>query len=215
MIVPTPVSNIRIVIGKRNRLLGDCLRELLMIYGHTVQALTADGEQLLHYVRTLKPHICIVGLDLKSIPGMEVCQRLAEKYPETHPLLFTERFEQRFLRPGELAHCKGFLMGDCSFEELLNCIKKLMNGERYITPALSQYADKNLMKLAATEEGRSPLTQREIEVLEMVGRGATMREIAGQLYISEATVNNHRHNICQKLKISGRNALLQYALTKE
>lgn len=200
-----------VVIAKQNRLLGDCLKEMLLLQGFRVVGHTTNGRQALRLLRIHRPHLALLGVELPEMDGIKIINEVRKENLPTRCIIYAHRFNSEFLANHVNRNIPGLILSESSFEELLNCLELVANGERYITPHIENFLNRSFHNKANEEELLFSLTEREREVMQLIGEGLTMRGIAEALHISPATVNNHRANISKKLNLSGRNSLLQYA----
>ena len=113
---------------------------------------------------------------------------------------------------------KGYVLKENTVTEILDCVKTVLNGQYYLSPAISHYLirrNNGLMNEASDKKGINLLTESERTILKLVSEMKTNQEIAQELSISSKTVKNHRNNICNKLGLSGTHALLKYAIENE
>ena len=130
-------------------------------------------------------------------------------------VLLTMHKEESLFREAMDAGVQGYILKDNLSTELLDCLRAVAAGETYLSPQVSAYLvrwRKAGQQLEQAVPGLLTLTRMEREVLRRVAANKTSREIAQELFISEATVNTHRRNICSKLDLHGPNRLLQFAM---
>ncbi|MBC6994041.1 response regulator transcription factor [Neolewinella lacunae] len=206
----TPIS---ILIAKQNQLLSDCLKELFVLNGYTVVGQTRWGARVASLVSLHQPNICILGADFQDMPVAEICAQVREAAPLTRIVIYAHRFGDQYVGTHQYQYGDGFIISDCTFEELLVCMETVAAGEPYTTPKVHELLNKSFHNLTLDTPPDLKLSDREKEILSLVADALTMPEISHQLNISVATVNNHCYNIRKKLDLSGRNALHQYAFT--
>ncbi|MGH2741518.1 MAG: response regulator, partial [Thermoleophilaceae bacterium] len=128
------------------------------------------------------PDVVLMDLQMPGIDGIEAAGRLHDEMPDCKSLILTTFGRPAYLRRAMEAGASGFLVKDAPAERLANAIRRAATGERVVDPELAA---------AALQDGESPFTQREGEVLEAGASGSPVSEIAQQLHLSEGTVRNY------------------------
>ena len=160
-----------------------------------------------------KPDLAILDLRLKNADGLELIKSLKAQFPELKILVLSQYegavYAERVLRAGAL----GYLDKEQAAEEVLNAIHTVLGGSVYLTRGLAAILLRNFVGSPSKgpRKDASPLTDRELHVLELLGSGMSTREIAGALNLSFKTVETHRENIKHKLGLRGAAALTRYA----
>ncbi|MEQ2525316.1 response regulator transcription factor [Robertmurraya yapensis] len=184
---------IRIVIAEDQRMLLGALGSLLSLeHDMEVVGKASNGEEAIALVHELKPDICIMDIEMPGKSGLDAAEELKGQGCEVVILTTFSRtgYFQRALKAG----VKGYLLKDSPSEELANSIRNVMSGRRVYAPELmdDMYAEDN------------PLTDRELEVLELVADGRNTKEIAEELSIKTGTVRNYISTILDKLGVTNR-----------
>lgn len=176
-----------------------------------VVAETADGEEALVEISRLKPVVAVLDVDMPKHDGLTVLKEVKKQNLPTEIILLTMFKEERFLNAALDAGAKGYVLKDSAASEITNAINAAAKGENFISQALSTF----LIKRAGKTQKSSIelLTISERRVLNLVAEAKSNQQIADELFLSIRTVENHRSNICAKLNLVGKNALLTYALT--
>ena len=170
-------------------------------------------EDALPAIDTLKPDLVIVDLSLKGAGGLELLKDLKIRHPEIPALVLSMHDETLFAERALRAGARGYVMKQEAVNELENAIRRVLAGKIYLSQAMS---DRLLHMVSQGEKvrDRSPmerLSDRELEVFEMIGRGLPMREIARELHLSVKTIETHRAHIKEKLNITSAVQLVQHA----
>lgn len=176
-----------------------------------VVAGVADGELALSELRRLKPQVAVLDVDMPKRDGLDVVRASRDEELPCAVVLLTMYKEERFLNAALDAGVCGYVVKDSAIDEITAAIHAAARGENFVSPTLT-----NLLFKRARESGRTALdtlTAAERRVLKLVGEAKTSQQIADELFISVRTVDHHRANICAKLNLEGKNALLTYALT--
>ena len=157
--------------------------------------------------------LVIVDLSLKGAGGLELLKDLKIRHPEIPALVLSMHDETLFAERALRAGARGYVMKQEAVNELEHAIRRVLSGKIYLSQAMS---DRLLHMVSQGEKvrDRSPmerLSDRELEVFEMIGRGLPMREIAKELHLSVKTIETHRAHIKEKLSITSAVQLVQHA----
>lgn len=160
----------------------------------------AGEEEALVLVKETKPHLVIVDISLKSGHGIDLIKQIKSRHPKVKMLVVSgydeSLYAERSLRAGAL----GYLNKQGSNDHLIEAIRTVLDGQRYVSPQMTQRLVGQA--LGSSDETKSPierLSNRELEVFQLIGQGLTSGAIADRLHLSPHTVDTHRDNIKQKL----------------
>lgn len=175
-----------------------------------------NGDEAYEKIGALKPQVAVLDVNMPKRDGLQVVQDLkAENHP-TAVILLTMYKEYRFFNSALDAGVKGYVLKDSATSEITLAIRAAASGEHFISPMLSTLLMKRLERAEKTQnDPLENLTASERRVLKLVAESKSNKQIAAELFISIRTVENHRSNICRKLDLEGKNALLTYALTNK
>src|SRR3954463_5688820 len=181
----------------------------LEIIGHA-----EDGEKGLQLVRELKPDVVILDLSMPGMGGMSVLEKLRAETPETKVLIVTASETAQPLLEAVAAGAAGYLTKRSTREELRQAVITVYGGGSVISPMLAGHLLKEYSRASRGEASnvRPLLGEREHEVLRLVANGDTDKEIAGKLYISPRTVQNHLTRIREKTGLRRRAELTRWAM---
>ncbi len=173
----------------------------------------SDGNIAIEKARALKPHLVIMDLWMPNCDGIEATRRLQAEMPEIHILVLTISDKDPDLFGAIKAGARGYLLKDEQPDQIIQAIQYVAQGGVIISPRLatkllSEFKTPQPSNLAG---GTSALSQREQEVLRLVARGETNKEIAGRLFISENTAKTYMRNIMDKLHLVNRSQAAAYA----
>ena len=179
----------------------------------------ADGVEALERVRAVKPEVVLVDVRMPRMDGIELVGRLAEEHPEVAALILTTFDDEEYVLGGLRAGARGYVLKDTPSEELVSAIVKAHRGETVLGgPAAARVVSELRRGSGPVEQEQQPawtppgdLSEREAEVLRLVGSGASNREIARALYITEGTAKNHISKILRKLGLRDRTQAAIYA----
>jgi len=172
----------------------------------------ADGKEAIEKAERLRPDVVLMDLVMPGMDGIEAIRRITARQPETRILVLTSFAEDEKVFPALKAGALGYLLKDSSPEELVRAIHQVHRGESSLSPAIARKLLQEISRPPARPLSPEPLTERELEVLRLIARGKSNREIAGELVISEATVRTHVSNILGKLQLASRTQAALYAL---
>ena len=186
---------------------------LKMIFNKTDEIEVAgeaeSGEEFLSLLGNIDFDVVLMDLKMGGISGIETTEKALSKYPETKILVLSTYGEEEFLERIIQAGAMGFLLKNVLKETLYNAIKLVNSGKNYFSPELLPYFTKKVMN---THDDTVALTQRELEVLQLIGKGLSNDEIAQKLFISKRTVDTHKNNLISKTGSKNIVSLLIYAI---
>jgi DNA-binding NarL/FixJ family response regulator len=185
-----------------------------------VVAEAEDGEQAIAKAEEMAPDVVLMDVRMPRVNGIEAARRIREVLPSTKILMLTVSDEEDDLYEAIKAGANGYLLKEISVEEVATAIRSVVQGQSLISPSMASKLlneFNSLARQAAEKKEQLPapvLTARELEVLKLVARGMSNRDVADQLYISENTVKNHVRNILEKLHLHSRMEAVMYAVRK-
>ena len=207
MIDQTPTTeNLRVLIADDHPLFRDGLRGLLeSVGGLEVAGEAATGETAVKLAGELQPDVILMDLNMPGVDGIEATRRIVRDSPRAHVLVVTMYEDDASVFAALRAGARGYLLKGASQAETLRAIRAVANGEAIFGPGVAALV---MGYFAATRPAAPPqfpeLTEREREVLQLIGLGHTNEMIAEQLALSLKTVRNHAANICGKLQVADR-----------
>lgn len=180
-----------------------------------VSAEAADGEQALARLQDTPVDVAMLDLTMPLKDGFAVA-REARELRLAVPLVFlTMHKDEHYLHAALDLGVRGYVLKDSAITEIVSCLKAVVAGQDYISPALSSYLirrSNRAASLAAAKPALEQLTPAERRVLKLIAEGQTSRTIAAELGIGIRTVEHHRNNITTKLELHGSHALIKFAL---
>lgn len=204
--------SIRILIADDHSLIRAGLRALLQGTGDiTIVGEAEDGLRVLSQVAALEPDIVLMDISLPGLSGIEATRQLRLISPRTRVLALTVHEDEAMLREMLRAGAYGYILKRADDSELIKAIRYVSQGDMYIYPSLTSALMKDFSPHANKERETEPtLTLREVDVLLLLARGYTNRQIAEELHLSPRTVEGHRSNLVSKLGLKSRVELMNY-----
>jgi DNA-binding NarL/FixJ family response regulator len=206
---------IRILLADDHRIVRSGLREL--IGKHPQLEIVAEAERgntAVQLCRKLSPDIAIMDISMPDLNGIDATKQILSRSSKTKVIILSVHSHQNFIERVFKAGASGYLLKDCSFEEVVAAIYAVYAGETYLHPKIAtavrdEYLQWLLQKDATSS---SQLSLREREVLQLIAEGKNTKEIAFFLNLSGKTVEAHRRRIMEKLKIHSVAELTKYAI---
>lgn len=214
------MNNIRIVVADDHHLFRFGIKSFLSRYDEfEIVAETTNGNEIFKIVTTHQPDLLILDIDLEGINGVEVTEQLQQLAAPPRILALTCHRDEETVIKMVQAGARGYILKDGPLEEIVLAIKSLAGGNSYFAQEISGTI---IAKLGSNSPRRrtknsyenNSLTRRELEILEYISKEYTNKEIAGELYISPRTVETHRRNLMQKLKVKNSVGLVIYYFKK-
>jgi NarL family two-component system response regulator LiaR len=172
----------------------------------------ANGREAVNAVNQSHPDVILLDLVMPELDGTGAIREIKAQNPGVRILVLTTFASDDKLYPAIKAGAMGYLLKDTEPEDLVRAIQQVHRGEYPLSPAIAQKVLREIARRAEEPLTSDPLTAREVEVLGLIARGLTNRQIADQLVISEATVRTHVGNILGKLHLATRTQAALYAL---
>jgi two-component system NarL family response regulator len=176
-----------------------------------------NGLEAVEKAAALQPDVVLMDLRMPELDGVESMRRIRASQPDVRFLVLTTYDTDEYIFDAIEAGAKGYLLKDASRDELFEAIRVVNRGESLIQPGMvSRVLDRfaQLSRQASQSGGPQALSEREVEVLRLMAKGAANKEIAAGLFISESTVKTHVTNIFQKLEVNHRTEAVTKAMSK-
>ncbi|WP_433370053.1 response regulator [Actinoplanes sp. CA-142083] len=183
--------------------------------GYEVVATTGEGRQAVRIASAAHPDVVVLDLQLPDVSGVEVINGLRAELPEVRILMLSASGEQQDVLDAVKAGAAGYLLKSAGLPEFLDAVSRTAAGDTVFTPGLAGLVLGEFRRLAVSPSSEIPapkLTERETEVLRLVAKGLSYRQIAERLVLSHRTVQNHVQNTLGKLQLHNRVELTRYAI---
>lgn len=167
-----------------------------------------NGQKVLDTLATSPVDLVLMDINMPVMNGIDCTRKIKAQYPKVKVIILTMYNRKQFIRELFEVGADGCVLKSNSGKELLTAIERVVSGKTYFDQ-LNDFID------APKEFKEFRLSEREIEIIELIAEGATSREIANRLFISEHTVKTHRKNIFQKTNVSDSDQLIQWAMNNQ
>jgi DNA-binding NarL/FixJ family response regulator len=204
---------IRILLADDHSIVRDGLRRIVEEDGAMeVVAEASDGREALQKVAASRPDVAVVDISMPGFDGLEVVSRLKDSHPALPVLILTMHEEAQYVVRAIEAGAMGYLTKQSAPEQLVTAIRRIYNGNRYITDEATEALALRIAKGAQAKTPLDSLSMRELQVLRRLGMGHTNREIASAYNISIKTVDTYRARLLKKLELRNNAELIRFAL---
>ena len=209
-------NSIKVMIVDDHILMREGIKQLLEFDGKIeVIAEANDGEECLEKLKTVKPEVLLLDINMPKKNGIEVLKSIRNQNLKVKVLILTVHNEIEYLLKAVDIGVDGYILKDSESAELKRAIMTVLEGESYIQSSLIPALNSRLIARDVDKEKIDSLTKRELEVLVQVANGMFNKEIANTLNISERTVKNHLSNIFRKIEVSDRTQAAVFAIKND
>jgi DNA-binding NarL/FixJ family response regulator len=205
------MTRIRILLADDHTLICNLLRDLLEPEYEVVGSVR-DGRELLKAAETLRPDVVLVDISMPSLNGLAAGRRLKEDNPRVKLIYLTMNNNVEYAREALQAGASAFVLKNAQSSQLLQVIRGALRGVSYVAPEIRQAMSEILIRDPNAVDRPPHLTDRQREVLRLLGEGRSLREIALSLQISYRTARFHKRSIREELGISTNAELVKYAM---
>lgn len=206
-------SIIRIVVVDDHGVLREALSALLERHDcMTVVGTAADGKEAVRAATQLEPDVVVMDLVLPELSGIDATQRILELLPKTRVVILSASHTSEHVFRALRAGASGYVLKEAAGGELVRAIEAVMAGERYLGSGLTSLVIDGLLSNSQSQSPLDSLSSREREVLHLTVAGASSAEIGKRLSLSRATVDTYRSRVMEKLRVSNRSELIQFAI---
>ena len=211
------MSTIKIVLADDHHVVRHGLRTLFNAEpDFEVIGEVSSGLDVLDMVEKKKPDILVLDLMMPEIGGLEVARQVSQRVPQTRIMVLSMQANEAYVLEALRNGAAGYCLKDTSATELIEAVRAIVSGQRYLSSTLSERAiDAYVLRAqAANVDSYDTLTNREREVLHLLAEGRSNTEVAERLFISARTVEVHRANLMHKLHLKNQTDIIRYAIRR-
>ena len=204
---------IRVLIVDDHTIVRKGIRALLAeIEDIAVVGEASDGVEAVAQAETLTPDVILMDLLMPQMDGIEATRQITSRQPGVRVLVLTSFVADDKVFPAIKAGALGYLLKDSAPQDLVQAIRQVHRGESSLHPTIARKLLEEMAHPSASRSTPDPLSERELEVLQLLAQGLSNREIAEKLIVSETTARTHVSNILGKLHLASRTQAALYAL---
>lgn len=174
------------------------------------------GMEALEFMKKDKPDLILLDLTMPEMNGLEAARLIHEQSPDTAVLVLSMHFSEEIARDVLRSGARGYVLKSDANPELLTAVERIRQGKTFFTGRLtSSMAESFIQAAAANEEGLipgTPLTQREVEIMQLLAEGRSNKEVAAALGVSTRTIESHRNHIMHKMNFASFSDLVRFAI---
>jgi DNA-binding NarL/FixJ family response regulator len=210
------MKKLRILIADDHELVRRGAREVLRSQrGWRVVGEAANGREAVEKAIELKPDVAVVDIGMPELDGVDVARQIRATVPHTKVLVLTMHESDHMVRRALAAGAHGYVLKSDLTKILPKAVKVVSEGKRFLTPKVSEIVVKGFVKTSQRQQGKRSgeyATPREIEIVRLLGKGKTNKEVAALLGIAVKTVETHRSKVMLKLGLHSIADLIHYAI---
>ncbi len=208
---------VRVMVVDDHPMWRDAVERDLQTAGFDVVGVAADGDQALARFPAARPQVVVLDLQIPGPSGVDVTREVIRQDPAARVLILSASGEQDDVLEAVKAGATGYLVKSASREELVAAVHAVARGDSVFTPGLAGLVLGEFRRMSAPGSASPPsptdeLTPRETEILKMVAKGLSYKQIADRLVVSHRTVQNHVQNTLRKLQMHNRVELTRFAI---
>jgi len=206
---------IKVVLADDHMIFRDGLHSLLDRQPDMEVVAEADnGRVALKHAKKLSPDVVIMDIGMSELNGIDATRQIVKMLPGVKVLALSMYSDKRFVKEMLKAGASGYMLKDSAFNELIDAIRVVVENKIYISPSVAGIVLDDYLGASTDKESsvRSLLTAREMEVLQLLAEGKSMKQIALSLSLSIKTIESHRTRIMQKIDVSNIADLTKYAI---
>lgn len=206
------MGTIKTIVADGNEIFRHGLSSILHEAGFEVCSEVDNGALVLTAYESVKPDLCVLSFSMPEISGIQLANKITEKYPRANVLVMADSDADTILNEFLDSGAHGLLLKSAHQIELVDAATKVANGENFLGKQFSKMMTREYLRLARMKKAKKQITHREKEVLSLLVDGMTSSEIAEKLFISPRTVDKHRTNLLKKLGQKNTAGLVRFAL---
>lgn len=206
---------IRILIADDHAIVRAGIRALLQLHpDFVIVGEAADGHEALAQAQTLQPDVVLMDIGMPGMDGLAATHEIVQACPKSRVIILTQHENREYVVPALKVGAAGYVLKRAPDDSLVRAIREVWAGGTYLDPRVSAVLVEGARRSGGEVDPYDTLTEREREVLVMLGRGSTYQEVADALFISTRTVEFHRSNLARKLGLTNRSELTRFAVRR-
>ncbi|MBI3896667.1 MAG: response regulator transcription factor [Gammaproteobacteria bacterium] len=208
------MNAIRVLLADDHSLFRAGIQALLMqIDGVQVVGEADTGRKALEMARAHTPDVVLMDIAMPEMNGLDTAARLTKEFPGVRVIMLSMHAGEEYVMQALRAGASGYLLKDAATSELELAVRAVARGETYLTPTISKRViDDYLMRTTGTSNSTDQLTKRQREILQLIAKGYTSKEMAQMLNLSPKTIETHRTQLMKQLDIHDVAGLVRYAI---
>ena len=212
------MKKIRILLADDHTVMRSGLRALLERQpDFQVIGEAADGHEAVELAEKLSPNVAVVDVAMPRLNGLDATQQITSRYPAIAVVVLSMHSDEGYVVRALKAGARGYLLKDSAEADLISAIRAVNDGKAFFSPVISKMLAEDFVRQIrerGVTDSYELLTMREREVLQLLAEGKSNKETAAVLHLSPYTVETHRANILEKLRLHGTPELILYAVRK-
>lgn len=212
---------IRIFIADDHSLVRDGVKAIISSHKRfEIAGEASEGNEAFEKISEIQPDLAIIDISMPGISGINLTKKIGQHFPDVKVMILSMHDSEDYISNALEAGALGYILKDSDKEEVITAIDKVANGETYCSKNVSQILINSFVKSRNKKSTVDPvltplLSKREIQILRLIAKGLSNKEIATNLFISTRTVDAHRYNIMQKLQVRNTAELVMYAVNNK
>ena len=210
------MNKIKVFIVDDHDIIRDGIKALLMLANDIIVTGDAyDGNHLFENLKTNSPDVLLLDITMPGMSGIKIAQKLKIQYPKIKIIILTAEPSEKNIFDSIEAGVKGFLPKNAGKDKLIDAIRSVYEGEEYFDNSVSQIVLKSYIQSSGYikhEKKATKLTERETDIVKLITKGLSHKEIAVKLFISKRTVDSHVANIMEKFQFRSKADIIKYAI---
>jgi len=210
--MPPPIPKTRVLLADDHAIVVDGLSSLLKDDFDLV-GVARDGQSLVNMATGLRPDVIVTDITMPVMSGLDAVKRLRQEGVPSKVVILTMHDHPQLAAGAFRAGASGYLLKNAAGDELIQAIREVMAGRVYVSPMIAGHVMAALTSSAmSSAPAKNGLTQRQIEVLQLIAKGKRMKEIGVALGLSRRTVESHKYEMMKALGLNSTAELVQYAI---
>lgn len=201
----------RVIIADDHRLVAEACKSLLEPEFNVI-ALVSDGRELLKATTELRPDVVVLDISMPQLNGLDAGELIKQKNHSVKLVYLTMLLGADVAAEAFRRGASGYVLKQCSAEELLMALRRVVRGESYLSPAITKDTVEFLLRSGVAYHEEKHISSRQSEVLQLLAEGKSMKEIADILQVKPGTVAFHKYKIMDVLGVKTSAALIEYAI---